>query len=630
VRVRGPFGDYGTAVVTSESVGAESVGAESVGAEAPRMPESPARRWSRWAPVSVTTAGMVGLLLITHTPPLDIARYAAYIAWGVLLPGIMLYRVLRRVPHSLVDDCAMGAAVGLAAEIIAYVALSLFGAQGWLIGWPLLVIVPIVATPGLRRRLQGSEGYRRVPLLWSWAIAGIVLYYETYTAFVALRPYPQVPKGARTSYYLQDLQYLLSLVGEYKNRFPGHVPQLADEPLNYHWFSFAHEATASIISGVDTPIAFLRLGQPAIAACAIVLLAVAGWRLSGRPWVGALAAALTFAVGEVVVGTRSLSLFGSSTTAVWTSYSTIYAWVFTFALLIVVADRIASRGDRIAEIGTAAWPLVAVFGIAAAGAKASALPPVIVGIGFAALADLVARRRIAGRLLATGALLVLGYGFVTAVIFRFESHGLSWRPWYAFVEVTDANRGTGLAHYWTAFSIAGVCYVCYQFGRLIGVPVLAVLARRGGPSWGTVEWFLLGGIVAAAGGTLLLNHPSTSQLYFLRSGWGLGAILSAMGYAALVERRRVPARTVAIMVGGCSLVAWVAVGVIWYRAVYHPGSSSAYFPGPASRLVMPVVRRFHLESVVPVISAVGALAAVAALAAIAWFAVRRRLGRSSR
>ena len=58
------------------------------------------------------------------------------------------------------------------------------------------------------------------------------------------------------------------IAGEAKHQFPINVPQVAGEPLHYHWFGFAHMGAASLVSGVDLPTVFLRLAMPALCALA--------------------------------------------------------------------------------------------------------------------------------------------------------------------------------------------------------------------------------------------------------------------------------------------------------------------------------------------------------------------------
>ena len=68
---------------------------------------------ARWTPLAAAVAVAAFLLLRAGTSPLDLLRYAAYVVFAVVLPGTLVFRTVRTKPHTLVEDLAMGAAVGL-------------------------------------------------------------------------------------------------------------------------------------------------------------------------------------------------------------------------------------------------------------------------------------------------------------------------------------------------------------------------------------------------------------------------------------------------------------------------------------------------------------------------------------
>ena len=115
------------------------------------------------------------VLLVARTPPGDLARYAAYAAFAVVLPGTLLYRALRRHHHTFVEDVAMGAAVGLTLELAAWAVFSSLDRRAWVWLWPLAVISPFAVVPQWRRHWR-VRGYAPTPLWWSWAIAGVVTF----------------------------------------------------------------------------------------------------------------------------------------------------------------------------------------------------------------------------------------------------------------------------------------------------------------------------------------------------------------------------------------------------------------------------------------------------------------------
>ncbi len=85
-------------------------------------------------------------------------------------------------------------------------------------------------------------------------------------------------------------------------------------------------AMTSMVGHIDLPVVALRLAIPALCALAIVLTAVVGWRVSGRPLVGAVAAALFFAVGEFNFTHPVTMPFGTQVTfVIWHGMSMIYS-----------------------------------------------------------------------------------------------------------------------------------------------------------------------------------------------------------------------------------------------------------------------------------------------------------------
>jgi hypothetical protein len=547
----------------------------------PAQPPAPARRdllvrVARWLPLAAVLTVTAGVLWRLGTSPWDIARYAAYCVWAVLLPGVLVYRALRRTPHSLVDDLAMGAALGLVLEIGAFVTFSATGLRGLLWLWPLLVVVPFAVLRPLRRCWWVS-GYRPAPMLWSWSVAGVAIFLLGYLTYAFLRPNQPLPSGGSRLYFIDQL-HLLSLVGELKHHFPPETPQLAGEPLAYHWFAFAHMATASLISGVDTPVVFFRLALPAMCLLVVVLLAVVGWRVSGRPWVGALAAALAYAVGELVVGSLAVTPLGAATAySVWSSESVPYGWLMTIPMIALALDRLAG-GLPDAPVGAGAWPMLALFAVGASAGKASALPVTVAAAGLVALVEIVRRRPRRVTWLVIGTLLAAQL-FAMAALFRFESLGMRIRPFaiiYAFVGTPDVSS------WWKNGGLHVVLltgFALYMLTRLAGIPVLA---RIKGRAWGTTEWFLLGGITGGVVGTLVLSHPAWGQNYFLRSGWAFGAILSAMGLIALAERHRVPGRVLAAIAVAVAAVACGLSAVLWFN-----GGGNG---GPGYRAMLPIFR----------------------------------------
>jgi hypothetical protein len=546
-------------VADSAAVAAEVADSPTVGGLSPW--ELPPGRWLvRWAPALTVAVTTVVVILAVGTAVTDLLRYAVYLGWAVVLPGTLVYRALRARPHSLVDDLAMGSAVGLCLEMVAY--LGFFGG-GRLFGvdarpgiglWPTAVVGVFLATPRLRRHWRiRDRDYRHPPTWWSWAVASTVIVVLGYLEVVFLRPNQPVPVDRPGNYFIDQLFYL-ALAGETRNHFPPHTPWVAAQPLAYHWFAFAHMAMGQLISDVDTPVILFRLAPSALCVLGPVLLAVAGWRISGRPAVGAVAAALTYLVGELSVGSLAYGpLGGISLYMLWGSQSLVYATVITVALLTVLVDRLDRRAK--ARLGRGGWVLAALFAAASPGAKSSILPVLGCGVALVWTVRLVRRRRHRiGAVTAAAGLLVAGELVGMVVLYRGTSQGIRVSPLSIIAPyLVDSPHQTVLVR---IASYVGVllAYLVFMFARLAGVPALASL-RRG--RWGDREWLLLGTVAGGAVLTLSLSHPSWSQNFFLRSGWPAGAILSAMGLVAVLDRYRFRPRTVAVVVAATITVASV-------------------------------------------------------------------------
>ncbi|GFJ85534.1 hypothetical protein Phou_097140 [Phytohabitans houttuyneae] len=179
----------------------------------------------RWTPAAVAFAVVAAALLSTGTPLLDVLRYTAYAALAVVLPGTLVYRALRRTPHTLVEDLAMGAAVGLVLELAAWFAFVSAGAERWLWVWPAAVIAAFLAVPALRRHWV-VRGYTPVPAGWAWAVTAVLAGFTAYLWDSFLRRNPILPTTEGQAQYI-DLSFQMSIAGAAKHQAPLDVPQVA-------------------------------------------------------------------------------------------------------------------------------------------------------------------------------------------------------------------------------------------------------------------------------------------------------------------------------------------------------------------------------------------------------------------
>jgi hypothetical protein len=354
-------------------------------------------------------------------------------------------------------------------------------------------------------------------------------------------------------------------------------------------------ASASLISGVDLPVVLLRLYLLPILLISVALLAIAGWRVSGRPYVGVVAAALVFAIGELKLIPGVASGFGSVFTfTAWASPSMSYSYLFFFPLIHLLADRFTRQPG-----GRSGWSLIGLFVLASTGGKSSSIAVLLGGVALVCGVELL-RRRIYWPAVAAGAVLVAGQLFASIVLLHGAAYGTTIGPLHLITSLPFAEAALASERpAWQDALIAGgavVVWAVVLLARLAGIP--ALLRRSPGP----VELFLLGGFAAGLCAALLLDHPGGSEAYFLKTAWPLGALASAWGFVELVERRPVP-RWLGWALGG-GLTATTAVLVLLAPRLWPP------------------VRATGAASVLAAARPLLALAAAALLATASWWVAR--------
>ncbi|SNT36525.1 hypothetical protein SAMN05421812_10544 [Asanoa hainanensis] len=572
-------------------VPADPATAESVSSEtgAPRR----AYPLLRFLPFVATLVYVAAVLLAADTSPLDLVKYALYVGLALTLPGTLVYRALRRTPHSLLDDLAMGTAVGLVLELPAWTLVSVLDVRGLLWAWPLIVVALFAGIPRLRRHFR-PRYTKTAPLGFSWAVGGAVAFFTTYLSSTFLQRNPILPTGEDTRQYL-DLAYQLSLAGEAKHQFPLHVPQVAGEPLFYHWFGYAHMASSSMIGGIDLPVIALRLAIPFLCALAIVLTAVVGWRISGRALVGAVAAALFFVVGETNFTDPVTMPFGTqSSFVIWHGMSMIYSWVLLLALIGVVCALLTG------QLARGGFVLAFLFLVASSGAKASSLPVVAVALLVTFVVVLLAQRRIPWTLLTLGVLTGAAQLFAMAVLFRFQAYGVTPEPMWSFERFWTPPDGP----MWLAVLPVWFAFLVNMQLRAAGIVPLVWL-RRGRLE--PTQVFLLAGGIGGPLIYLMVKQPGDGNQYFTRAGFTFAVLLSAWGYAMVYDRAKL-SRAGRIFLG----VEALALAVVLVLTQFE-------LAGPAQASVPPS----PLDPLMPLLRWALVLAALVLLLAALWPALSR-------
>ncbi|MBT2448976.1 hypothetical protein J7F03_18115 [Streptomyces sp. ISL-43] len=616
------MGTTGNAVSERRSSSGERSDGATPAGEAER-PQT--HRFLRFLPGIAAYLVLAALLLLADTSASDVARYTGYALWGVVLPGTLVFRALRRRPHTLVEDLAYGAVTGLALELAAWFVLVSLGAQSVATAWPLAVVVPFLAVPGLRRHWC-PRGYARTSLGWSWSVSGLVMLTGAYFYQDSLSKYP-VLSDSETSRIFADLPYLLSLAANAKQHVPLTLPQASGEPLHYHWFSFAHMAMSSMVGHIDLPVIQTRLMVPALAALAVVLTAVVARRLTGRAWAGPPAVVLLFVVTEFTaiypnnVDTWTLGA-PSVRLMYWSSLSYTYSQPLLIALMGAVGEalrRLRGAGDgdgtgnAAPAFGRGLFVLVALFALASSAAKASTLPVTIAGLALAGLVVLIATRRIPWTVVGLGAILASAQLFATAVIFKFETYGLQIVPLgnlAPFWADPDHKRSAPLQALLIVSAL--FAFVLYHHLKLVGMIPL-ILRRRS--KLDPLQWFLLGSAVAGPCAYLLIGGYNSS--YFTMAALPFGAVLSAWGCCEAFERAALPRRAqVALAVGTVAFVALLTYVIYRYSAAWQAYVLREFSDGDAHKT-------YYL--LLPSVLAGAALAAIALVCGLLWWAGGRVL-----
>ncbi|MEU4552846.1 hypothetical protein [Micromonospora violae] len=499
---------------------------------------TPAPRRGALVPVLSTLPWVlviVALLVVWSrgsVPAPVIARFSAYWVLALVLPGALVYRALRGSRGNLPEDLGYGAATGLLLEIIAWALAAATGQQSLLRWWALPVLVVFAAVPGLRRHWRVGER-RPLPLAWHWAMGAALLVVLAwgYTQWRTV-PLPPVYGG-----YYQDILYHLGLVQELTRAMPFELPHVAGEALRYHYLSDAHIASGSMITGISPAVVLLRLWLVPVIGTAVLLAAGLARDLSGAVWAGPVAALAAFTGATVTLGSP-VGVSGEMPLS-YASPSQTYALVPLLLLAGFIVD--VARGRSLG----AAWPLVPVLGLVCAGAKSSALPPLIAGLGLTAvvfwwrkrqvprpalvaLACLVAAMALGFRLFAgggAGTLRVQALALLHFIAPYAETLGPGDGIWPSAPLPPGINDGGALG-WLLAFAVV-VWWVLGQAPRWVGMSLLVDRGHRADPA----VWLLAGTVLAGAGATWVFQHPSISQIYFWMGVIPVGVVLTTWSLA---------------------------------------------------------------------------------------------------
>lgn len=519
-----------------------------------------ALRWSAGGSVALAS---FWVLLANGVSVQETARYAAYFVVGVTVPGVIVHRLLRGQRPSLVEDLGLGVATGISLELLAGFVLGALGADQLSRWWWLAVYGLWLAVPPVRRRVIHGPWERCESVAQAWAIASVCI-----VALLELVPFfRQNPLPPEDSTINIDRWWHLAVTAEILKPGDVQVPQVAGEPLVYHWFSHLHMAIAGATSGVDLPVVVLRLWIVPVALATVAVIVALARHVSRVTWSGPLAVWLTLAA---VTGG-----------ALWASGAIPARVIFfnspsqTLTNLLVVAAGLCFVDATRRRLRGLEWVWLVLLVFACMGVKPTALTALLGGTLLATAGGLL-RRRVDTTLIVVSTVL----GLLLAFVMPMMSGSLSGKATlfaslesmspYAELAGSDALLATspGLVleslDSSTAWIVALITVGRLLVGHattLIGLVGLAMpRVRLDGASW-----WLAGASLSGWAAFLVVDHPSRSQFFFLSTVFVFGAVLTAWVAASLCERSGARTPVVASIVAGV-LVGWLARQTQWLLA----------------------------------------------------------------
>lgn len=463
-------------------------------------------------------------------------RYGAYFVLAIVLPGTLVWRAIGPQLGGRLEEYAIGAALGYALEVPARLGASMLGvpAAGLLV--PAAIVGAAILVPRWRRLWRSAAA--PVGAAAGWAYAAICVTLLIWLWYSYFRSQPVTWTGWDSP--MADLVFTLAFSSDVAHRWPVEYPWVAGQPLNYHWFIGLHFGQSATATGADLPTVLFRLYLVPMIPVLVVATGALAARLArglGGWWLGPLAGFLALVTTELnllplgdAIGdpTRQVVdlLLGS---IVWWSPTVTYAAVLAVPAALIVVDLV--RGTA----GRGHWFLLVLLTLALAGAKGTALPLFVGGLGLVLLIGLLATRRVLWR--GAGALLVVAAGYLTADLFIYggQSHGIGLDIFgYADATVVGAwvHGSYPAALGWYAAGAVTVLGVFAYLPSWIGGVLLLNREHRSDPA----VWFLAGLALVGVLTMVLLYHPGQSQLHFLRVALPVLAAGGAWGIATQIPR----------------------------------------------------------------------------------------------
>ncbi|WP_353950847.1 hypothetical protein V6K52_14555 [Knoellia sp. S7-12] len=468
--------------------------------------------------VVAAAAGIYVVYAVRTGLPSD-AALRALLGVGLMqvLPGALLWRAVRPRNGWLLEDLAMGFAIGIAISVPTQVLAGLTGQRWVSFVLPIVVAAALLVIAPTRRRILSAQLSTMpwwLPLLTAlssfWALRQLVAYFRTNQVTWEGLGRPHIDA------YLHQ-----ALATQLLHRGPTSWPTVLGEDLGYHWFTHAWLAHVTATSGADLDLVLLRFMPALMPITVTVCVMVAALRLSGSSKVALLATVLAMFASRgnpFAIPSLSLPLTPDS--------PTLALGVPTLLALVVLLNQ-RWRG----ELPRAAYLLVPLLSIIAAGTKGATSPLVVAGLALAAVAMFLWNRPLCLRVVVDLVVVASGLVFAMIVVFHGSSAGLALGVKGAAEQSYVFSMLGSLPGPWFVRASAGLALLGGLTGAALSFAPLFGRRTRRDP----LPWLLAGGAFAGAAAVGLFEHPGRSQYYFLLTAMPLAAIASAMGARALTH-----------------------------------------------------------------------------------------------
>ncbi|MFL6155790.1 MAG: hypothetical protein ACJ72D_06865 [Marmoricola sp.] len=469
-----------------------------------------------WVPALVVVAAFVVVLRRVDVPVTTSLQFVALQVVVFTVPGCIFWRALVG-RHPLVVDATFGT-IGMHALVVPWYLLVRHLGVPHLV-WVLSAASLIVVVRAALRRDRERPDPVDAPWWMAWHLGAAV----TAALFLLRNDIPNVLADSRR-WPGTDAPYALSLAAELKHHAPPVVPFVTGQPLDYHWFSFADFAAVSWLGGQELDVLTFVLMPTLLVVVGFLAFSCLGWQLGGTPWAGVVAVWIAVLVGSAnVVGWFDNGVVDSTLLVIswFASPTQAFAQVLELGVLALLLDLVRAPASRALPRFLALVVMTTVM----AGSKATFIP--VLGAGVA-LALVVGWRQVPLRrwLLALGVALVAELVFAQVVLFGGASQGLSLTL-TGSVEHLAGQFGILAPGDGGLLVVAAVLVLGWVLPLVIGLAALTRPGSAGGLRDDVFSWLLAGMVLAGMGAAVLLSQPGFSQLFFLRAGLPLGALLVA-------------------------------------------------------------------------------------------------------